>query len=241
MARLLDQCEVLKEIFDTQTAISLAGDSVPLNANIPLTYADSLYNIVCKANPAVVIEVGMAFGVSSLAILSALRDNGGKGRLISIDPVQTSDWKGCGLAAITRAGLCDQHELIEDYDYNALPKLLASGIKCDFAYIDGWHTFDYTLLDWWYLDKMLPEKGILGFNDCFFPAVDKVIKFMLSHRKYNEIDVGLPVTYTGYTRMKGILRRLTSGSKDKWYRRMEDRYFVKEKEWEPGWDFFAEF
>lgn len=30
----------------------------------------------------------------------------------------------------------------------------------------GWHTFDHTLLAWWYVDKMLPAGGIVGFNDC---------------------------------------------------------------------------
>ena len=52
----------------------------------------------------------MAFGVASLAILSGLRACGGNGRLISIDPVQTSNWKGCGKAAVRRAGFGTQHE-----------------------------------------------------------------------------------------------------------------------------------
>jgi predicted O-methyltransferase YrrM len=196
--------------------------------------------MVRRARPALVIEVGMAFGVSSLAILTALRD-GGQGKLISIDPVQTSDWKGCGRVAVEQAGFGDRHELVEDYDYNALPRLLASGVRCDFAYIDGWHTFDYALLDWWYLDKMLSVDGIVGFNDCGWPAVDKVIRFVLSHRKYNEVDSGLPIEYVCLGRRRELLRRLTLGRKQQWYSQAQDRYFRKAAEWEPRWDFFAPF
>jgi len=65
-----------------------------------------------------------------------------------------------------KASLSDRHELIEEYDYDALPRLRASGLRVDFAYLDGWHTFDHTLLAWWYVDKMLPAGGIVGFNDC---------------------------------------------------------------------------
>ena len=143
--------------------------------------------------------------------------------------------------AIGRAGLSDRHELIEDFDFNALPRLLASELKIDFAYIDGWHTFDYALLDWWYVDKMLAANRIVGFNDCSWPAVEKVIRFINTHRKYSEIDVGLPFTVADYNRKRGLLRRLTFRPRDQSYRRVEDRYFRKVTDWEPRWDFFAPF
>jgi hypothetical protein len=155
--------------------------------------------------------------------------------------MQSSQWKGGGVTAVAKAGLSARHELIEDYDYNALPRLLASGQRVGFAYIDGWHTFDYTLLDWWYLDKMLPAGGVVGFNDCGWPAVDKAIRFVVSHRKYTEVDVGLPPEFLGHTRPRELLRRLTLGDRAKWYRRAEDRYFTKDEHWEPKWDFFAPF
>jgi predicted O-methyltransferase YrrM len=191
-------------------------------SNISQTFADALYETVLKNRPAVSLEVGMAFGVSSLAILAALRDIGQAGKLITIDPHQSTDWKSCGPTAISRAGLSDRHELIEAFDYIVLPRLLDSSLKIDFAYIDGWHTFDYALLDWWYVDKMLSVGGIVGFNDCGFPAVEKVIQFVLTHRSYTELDVGL----------QPIL---------KYGRRAEDRYFRKTGSDEPAWNFFAPF
>ena len=167
----------------------------------------------------------MAFGVSSLAILAALREIGQDGKLISIDPGQSTGWQGCGRTAVARAGLSSRHELIEDYDYNALPRLLTSGLRIDFAYIDGWHTFDYSLLDWWYVDRMLPAGGVVGFNDCGWPAVEKAIRFVMTHRKYEELDVGLPPRYQGYSRRREMLRMLAFATKKQWYRATERQVF----------------
>ena len=171
MMDLLARCSTLKELFDTRTAHTPSGTPVEMISNISQAFAEALYETVLKTRPAVALEIGMAFGVSSLAILTALRDIGQTGKLITIDPHQSTDWANCGRAAVTRAGLSARHELIEEVDFKVLPRLLESSLKIDFAYIDGWHTFDYTLLDWWYTDKMLSVGGIVGFNDCGFPAV----------------------------------------------------------------------
>ena len=228
-------------MIERRTGYTLTGDPAPLHSNIRLEFAEALYQTVRRERPRVAIEVGMAYGVASLAILSALRDNGPEGKLISIDPNQSTEWKGGGVAAIAKAGLSDRHELIEEYDYDALPRLRASGLRVDFAYLDGWHTFDHTLLAWWYADKMLPAGGIVGFNDCDWPAVEKTIRFVLTHRKYTEIHVGLRPEFAGYSRARELRRRLTLGSREKWYTRAEDRYLRKDEDWEPGWDFFKPF
>jgi len=185
-----------------------------------------------------VLEVGMACGVSSLAILTALGDLGEHGRLISIDPHQSTQWRRCGVTAVERAGLGDRHRLIEEASQLALPRLLAEETRVQVAYIDGWHTFDYAFLDFWYADQMLAVAGVVGFNDCGLPSIEKVIRFVLSHRKYQEIQVGLPIRYTGGgNRLQTILPRSIRPSS----RQSQDRYFEKREDWEPPWDFFATF
>src|ERR1700722_13696738 len=163
MSKLFKQCPLVEEILVGRTSKTLTGEQIPVHSDIGVDHAEALYETILRTRPATVLEVGMAFGVSSLTILTALRYIGQNGKLISIDPVQSTDWKGCGLASIARAGLKENHQIYEDYDYNVLPKLLSSGLKINFAYIDGWHTFDYTLLDWWYVDRMLTVGGIAAF------------------------------------------------------------------------------
>jgi hypothetical protein len=92
-------------------------------------------------------------------------------------------------------------------------------------------------MDWWYVDKMLTVGGIAAFNDCSWPAVAKAIDFVLTHRKYTEIDVGIPAPSR---RKLKLLRLLTFGLK-KLPLDGRDRYFKKDAHWEPMYDFFAPF
>lgn len=215
MATLITENAVLRELIETGTTRDRAGEQISIHSNIPLMFAEVLYQAVLEQQPVLAIEVGMAFGVSSLAILTALSKLGGNRQLISIDPFQSTDWRGCGLAAVERSGFQELHQLFEEPDYLVLPRLLATKRRIDFAYIDGWHTFDYTLLDFWYVDKMMQAGGVIAFNDCQMPAVEKVINCMLSHRRYAEIKTELVAN--------------------------QDRYFKKLENWEPSWNFFAEF
>ncbi len=133
-----------------------------------------------------------------------------------------------------RCGFSSQHTLVEEPNYLALPKLLQSGVQLDFAYIDGWHTFEYALLDFFYIDKMLAERGVVSFNDAGWPSVHKVIKFVLRHRKYIEIDSGLSPVYQARNIATSIARRIVNAP-------TQDRYFEKRESWEPPFNYFSNF
>jgi len=237
---LLDSAPVLREMLRSGTALDEQGERHALHSHIPERFAEALYRTVLTRRPGLVVEVGMAMGCSTLAILTALQEIGGTAELLSIDPYQSA-YKNCGLAAVRRAGLCARHRHITDPDFIALPRLLAAGTRVDLAYLDGNHTFDFVLLDFWYLDRMTPVGGVVAFNDCAMPAVHKVIKFVLTHRRYVEMDVGLKASYVDYSRIRGAIRRLTGARSQTFYRNFSDRYFQKQEDWEPKWDFFASF
>lgn len=227
-------CEILHNIFEKKIIFDHNNKEVSLHSNIPREFSFAIYNFIKKEKPSLVIEIGMAFGVSTLSILTALKENG-KGRLISIDPFQNdSMWKGLGLLNVKRAGFSHLHTLVEELDYLALPKFITEGHKVDFAYIDGWHTFDYALLDFFYLDKLLNENGVVTFNDCGWRSVHKVLKFLRTHRSYKEIEVGLSKNYHGTSYFDSFIRFMQGRSNS-------DRYFRKLKNWEPNWDHFKKF
>jgi predicted O-methyltransferase YrrM len=211
------------------------GKEIPVAGNIKADFAAALYAAVMAHRPKRVVEIGMAAGISTLSILTALRELNEGGQLISIDPGQNTYYGGIGAANIERAGVETQHVLMEEFDYVALPQLLASKQKIQFAYIDGWHTFDYTLLDFFYLDKMLEVNGIVGFNDCGYRAVNRVLNFVRTHRKYQEIDVGLSADYSSKRNPAiALARRALRFSH-------ADRYFKKTSSEEPDWNFYARF
>jgi len=240
--RLLDACPVLRDMIVTGKTLTAQGQAVPFHSGIRIDYAEALYRQVVARRPSVVVEIGMAHGVSSLAILTALAANG-SGHLISIDPYQQSHWGSCGRTAIERAGYREQHEMITEPDWVALPDLWRKGMRVDFGYIDGSHAFDYALLDTFYLDKLLPPGGVLAFNDCGLPAIEKVILYLQSHRHYTELDVGLrfvrghPFGLGNALRnpllLPRLLTRLTPANFATWRRPHQDRYFEKQDDWQP--------
>ena len=229
-------CPVLDEIFARRVVEDADGVQIKLHSNISREYAAALYNTVKIYKPVQCIEIGMCLGISTLSILTALRENNNGGKLISIDPLQTDPKheKGIGLLNVRRAGLEALHTLIEKKSHEALPFLLADGFRADFAYIDGWHGFEYALLDFFYLDKMLKEGGIVGFNDCGWRSVHKVIKFVQRYRHYEEMDVGIRHTYQGANPVFTFIKRLEG-------RISNDRYFRKLDDWEPEGGYFRRF
>jgi predicted O-methyltransferase YrrM len=199
-----------------------------------VAHANALHRTVRDLDPTTVLEVGMAYGIATLAIATAIDDGASGGQVISIDPHQSRHWRNIGVLNLQRAGLDHHHRLIERVDYLALPQLVADRQTIQFAYIDGWHTFDYTMLDFFYIDRMLAPGGVVAFNDCALPSVRKVMRFVTSHRQYREIDVGLRRRYATRDVPTTIRRLATLRSKS-------DRYFRKVETWEPPTDFYARF
>ena len=57
---------------------------------------------------------------------------------------------GQGVRNVAAAGFANMHRLMEEYDYIALPQLVAEKAQFDMVFIDGYHSFDYTFLDFFY-------------------------------------------------------------------------------------------
>ena len=210
---------------------ALAGEYGEMQGNISRRLAGALTAMVARERAKVCLEIGMAYGISTLAILEGLAE---QGRLISIDPFQTEHFAGFGRKLVERTDRADRHELIESPDYLALPRLVEAGVQVDFAYIDGMHTFDYVALDAFYVDKLLPAGGVVGFNDCGFRSIHKFLRFFRAHRDYVELDAGLRPDFRGRNPAVTLVRRLQGRSS-------HDRYFRKRREWEPGHAFFRDF
>lgn len=139
--------QVLQEIVTTGTTHLSTGEAVNAISGVDPACGHLLQKAIREVRPRVAVEVGLAFGISTLYILEALREVGAE-KLIGIDPAQhDSTWRGDGLFNVKRAGYEDLYEFHERSSEEILPVLMAAGTKVDFAFIDGWHTFDYVLLD----------------------------------------------------------------------------------------------
>ncbi|MDG1890148.1 MAG: class I SAM-dependent methyltransferase [Verrucomicrobiota bacterium] len=210
------------------------GDDIKLTSSISLVECEALYAFLRERKPELVLEIGMAHGVSSQTILTALKENE-KGQLISLDPYH--QWESARLAAldnIKKAGLASRHRHIHAGSEMALPKLCAEGMQAEFVHIDGHHGFDHAFVDWFYADLLLPVGGVVAFDDSGWRGVHKTIRYLLTHRKYRELDVGLKRTYSGKTFLHTMVKRIEG-------RFGTTRYFEKVEQWAAPYDFYKSF
>ena len=148
--------DVLSEILETGVTKTASGSStIKIHSSISASEGQFLQKLVRQLNPTISLEVGLAYGISALFICDALNAHNGTHHIV-IDPNQSSrehpwGWGGIGIANLRRAGYGDIVRLIEAPSYRALAELEGSGQRIDFAFIDGMHTFDFTLVDFFSL------------------------------------------------------------------------------------------
>ena len=245
------------EIFKTGLVTSVDGrESIRVGAETPREVCEYLKRLVIETRAKMTLEVGLAFGLSTLSICEGLQEIGGEGH-VAIDPNQSTQWQNIGLENVKRAGFGDLLELREKPSHVALPELAAEGLRVNFAYIDGWHTFDHALVDFFYVDQMLNVGGVVAVDDCFFHSVHAVCRYIATNRAYRvrsvcECAVALPESLLARLLKKvaprsGLIRRAV---KSKFYQPDEKLGFTpftrciafeKIAEDERTWDAHAEF
>jgi len=100
-----------------------------------------------------------------------------------IDPFQQEQWNNIGITNLKRCNLTF-YRLIETVSEIALPELLKNNEEFDFAFIDGWHTFDHTLLDFFYVNRMLRIGGTVIFDDVDMPSINRVVRYVMNYPNY---------------------------------------------------------
>jgi predicted O-methyltransferase YrrM len=199
---------VLQEIERDGLTLLPSGVRVPAHSGIGPQSGEVLRRAIALASPKLACEVGLAFGLSTLYILDAMRQFG-DGRLIGMDPAQhDGTWQGGGLHNVQRAGFSASYTFHEAPSQFVLPKLAEAGTRIQFAFIDGWHTFDHALLDFFYLDSMMDVGGTMVLDDVSYPALERLAHFIVTNRTYRFVEgVALPPTRAWRRNLKSIVKR----------------------------------
>jgi len=187
------------------------------------------------------LETGVAFGVSTLAICLALDAVKADTIHYGVDPEQWSVHQGAAVALHDEHGIQTPLRILEGCSHEVLPALLKEGVQLDFAFIDGWHTFDYTLLDFFYIDKLLKPRGVVAFHDCWMPSKRKVLRYITTHRKYRLLPY--PKARLNLS-LRRLARSALRGSPDPAFflaRRADLLMLEKLENWEPNFDYFENF
>ena len=176
---------VLETILQTGYAESWHGESVKIHSNIAPQEGEFLQNLISASEARTTLEIGLAFGISALFICEAVSQTPG-GRHIIVDPAQFSDaWKGCGIQSLKSAGYGDIIEFYELPSHRILPELHSTGRQVDFAFIDGAHNFDYALVDFFLVDKLLKVGGLVAFDDLWMPGIQRLCRYILTNHSYS--------------------------------------------------------
>jgi len=227
--------EVLDSILTTRSVVLADGSTSELHSETSSEECIAMYQFLKQNPPEIAIEIGMAYGVSSLAALTALEENQ-RGTLISIDPYPPGfdHVRQSAMLSIRNAGLSHRHAHLHLESELALPKLCSEGVRPDFVYIDGHHGFDHAFVDLFFADKMIPVGGTIAFDDSQWRSVHRVIQYLLNHRHYEELEVGLPRSFASSNLINNAYKRIQN-------RFGPSRYFRKTDDWKPASNFYRNF
>ena len=139
---------------------------------VPERDCDALRDLLIAEGAETVVEVGLAYGRSALAIGEALVTVGaGRPLHLIIDPLQATEWSNVGWELLRSAGLDTIARLVRQPSSMALSQLVAKGLVADAAFVDGSHRFHEVFVDLYFLRKIVRPGGIIVLDDHWWPSV----------------------------------------------------------------------
>jgi predicted O-methyltransferase YrrM len=158
---------------------------------LPAADCDVLRDTLIARDVHVVIEVGLAYGSSALAIAEALCASGrAQVSHIVIDPFQASAYDNVGLDVLNAAGLGDQTTFIGEPSSIALPRLLADRFTADAAFVDGSHRFHEVFVDLYFLRKLVRAGGLIILDDVAWPSVATALRYFDLNLGWRPVEIG---------------------------------------------------
>ena len=128
-------------------------------------HIDLLHSLARAIEARRVVETGVAFGWSSLALLLAIKDGGDKATLWSVDFPYFSEWDTRWIGAAVPRNVRSHWHLIRAADRQGLPVALRHCIPVDLAHYDSDKTARGRFFGYWRMWKALRNGGVLVSDD----------------------------------------------------------------------------
>jgi predicted O-methyltransferase YrrM len=173
---------VLERLYRENEVVHRNGKRKPLcPPGLTRERGEYLFRLVRERRPALTLEVGFAYGVSTLFVAEALRRNG-RGHHLVIDPNQRTRFDGLGLRHLEEARLSPWVTFYEEPAELCLPRLVQEGVRLDLAFDDSDHLFDHVITEFLLLALLLRNGGVLVFDDARLPGVGRACDFIATNR-----------------------------------------------------------
>lgn len=163
---------------------------------VPGADCDLLRDLMTAEAAETVVEVGLAYASSALAIGEALvAVDAPRPRHVIIDPFQESAWRNVGWDLLRSAGLDSVAELRLVPSSIALAQLATENLVVDAAFVDGSHRFHEVFVDLYFLRQIVRPAGLVVVDDAWTPSVRTALR-------YFELNLGwaaIPDAFAGGT------------------------------------------
>jgi predicted O-methyltransferase YrrM len=185
MNPVLESILATQMVTDGAERISLRHPEFPDRiSSVDTSTGELLQRAIRDVRPGLSLEIGLAYGISTLFICDAIAALPQPGVHVVLDPFQNGKWRGIGLRNLREAGYGDVVEFHDVPSEVFLPRLLAEGRRVDLAFIDGLHRFDQAFVEFFYINKLLRPGGIVLFDDAARRSVNRVIRHALTYPSY---------------------------------------------------------
>lgn len=145
---------------------------------MPEPDCDLLRDLLISEHAETVVEIGLAYASSALAIGEALVTVGPpEPRHLIIDPYQERAFNNVGWELIREAGLDPIATLMPAWSSLALPQLVIDGLVADAAFVDGSHRFHEVFVDLYFLRKIVRPGGLVILDDHWTPSVRTAVHY----------------------------------------------------------------
>jgi predicted O-methyltransferase YrrM len=139
---------------------------------MPERDCDLVRDLLIAEGAETVVEVGLAYASSALAIGEALITvDRPQPRHVIIDPFQERDWSNVGWDLLCDAGLDSIATLMLAQSSIVLAQLVTEGLVADAAFVDGSHRFHEVFVDLYFLRKIVRPGGLIIMDDNCAPSV----------------------------------------------------------------------
>lgn len=164
--------------------------------SLPESDCDLVRDLLISERAQTVVEVGLAYASSALAIGEALLAvDAPRPRHVIIDPLQRSAWSNVGWDLLRAAGLDSIATLVLAPSSIALPGLVTEPLVADAAFVDGSHRFHEVFVDLYFARKLVRPGGLVIVDDDWTPSVRTAVRYYEQNLGW----VALPDAFAGGT------------------------------------------
>jgi predicted O-methyltransferase YrrM len=173
---------VLLSMYNGEQQLGSDGERYSLSglARISPEQGMWLYSLCRETKPKTTLEIGLAYGFSTMYFLAAIHENG-VGHHTAVDPFQ-SRYHGIGSRQSRTLDMGDSFLLIEEKSVAALVHLAERREMFEVIFIDGNHHFDNVLVDFTLSAELCPMGGCIILDDMWMPSIRMAVAFIRSNR-----------------------------------------------------------